>query len=123
MEKEIIKTIKLNPVRVIRQSKQNPYMRGLVMKRNLTTRESCYVYRNILLFDIDLSLCDFDSKEEKDYFYKDITNTLNNYIKGEVGYDALCDSTGCYDEDENGNPISIAAHLKIVEYLQKRGII
>ena len=121
MAKDIIKTIKLNPVKVIRQSKENPYIRGLVMKRNLTVREACHVYRNIFLFDLDLSLADFETKEERDYFYKDITNTLNNYIKGEVGYRDLCDVTYCYDDDDFG--ISIGAHIKLVEYLQKVGVI
>ena len=51
MEKDIIKTIKLNPVKVIRQSKENPYIRGLVMKRDLTKSEACHIYRNIFLFN------------------------------------------------------------------------
>ena len=34
MDKDIIKKITLKPVKCIRQSKQNPYMRGLVMKRD-----------------------------------------------------------------------------------------
>lgn len=123
MGKDIIKTIKLNPVKVIRQSKENPYIRGLVMKRDLTKREACYIYRNIFLFNLDLSLEDFDSKEERDYFYKDITDTLNNYIKGEVEYDNLCEATYCYDEDNDYSGISIGAHLKLVEYLQKCGVI
>lgn len=123
MAKDIIKTIKLNTVKVIRQSKENPYIRGLVMKRNLTVREACHVYRNIFLFDLDLSLADFETKDERDYFYKDITNTLNNYIKGEVGYRDLCDVTYCYDDDNDISSISIGAHIKLVEYLQKVGVI
>jgi len=124
MEKDIIKTIKLNPVKVIRQSKENPYIRGLVMKRDLTKSEACHIYRNIFLFNLDLSLADVYTKEEKDYFYKDITDTLNNYIKGEVGYRDLCDATYCYDEDNDYySGISIGAHLKLVEYLQKHEVI
>lgn len=121
MEKEIIKTITLRPVRVIRQSKQNPYMRGLVTKRDLTTREACHIYRNILLFNIDLSLEESDSEEKKSY-YKDITDVMNNYIKGDADWSRLCDETCCYDDDETGG-VSIACHLKLAEYLQKIGVI
>ena len=53
-EKDIIKRITLNPIRVIRQSKNNPYMRGLVVKRELTIREACHIYREIYLFNLDL---------------------------------------------------------------------
>ena len=76
----IIKTITLRPVRVIRQSKQNPYMRGLVLKREVTTREACHIYRNIFLFNIDLSLNDMEDKDEKDYFYSDITEKMMEHM-------------------------------------------
>ena len=122
MEKEIIKTIKLKPFKVIRQSKNNPYMRGLVMKRELTTREACHIYREIFLFNLDLSLDDFEDREEKQNFYQEITETMNSYIKGDVCWNDLCEATYCYeDDDEKGT--SIASHLKLVEYLQKREII
>lgn len=120
-EEYIIKTIKLMPVKCIRQSENNPYMRGLVMKRDVTVREACHIYRNILLFNLDLSLCDFEDKEERDDFYKDITEKMNLYIKGDVDFGSLCDATYCYDDDDEG--VSIGAHLKLVEYLQKRGVL
>lgn len=120
-EKEIIKKITLKPVKCIRQSKNNPYMRGLVMKRDVTNREACHIYRNIFLFNLDLSLNDFEDKEEKDYFYQDITEKMNAYIKGDCGWDALCEATYCYDDEDDG--ASVASHIKLVEYLQKRGIL
>jgi len=123
MGKDIIKRITLKPVKVIRQSESNPYMRGLVTKRNLTVREACHIYREIFLFDLDYSLGDFETKEEKDFFYKDITDTLNNYLKGDVGFNALCDATYCYNQDDDDSGLSIACHLKLVEYLQKKSVI
>lgn len=120
-EKDIVYKITLKPVKVIRQSKSNPYMRGLVIKRDLTTREACYIYRNIFLFNLDLSLDDFDSKAEKEYFYGDITEKMNRYLKGEAGWGDLCNATYCYDDDDDG--ASIASHIKLVEYLQKKGVI
>lgn len=121
MEKEIVKKITLKPIKCIRQSANNPYMRGLVMKRELTTREACHIYREIYLFNLDLSLDDFESKEERAGFYKDITQTMNNYIKGDCSWNDLCEATYCYDDDESG--ASIASQLKLVEYLQKKGVI
>ena len=120
-EKEIKVKITLKPVKCIRQSKQNPYMRGLVMKRDLTVREACHIYRNIFLFDIDLSLDDSESKEERDAFYQDITKIMNGYIKGNRSWHDLCEATYCYDDDDDG--ASVASHLKLVEYLQKKGVI
>lgn len=120
-EKDIVYKITLKPVKVIRQSKNNPYMRGLVINRDLTTREACYIYRNIFLFNLDLSLDDFGSKAEKEYFYDDITEKMNRYLKGEVGWGDLCNATYCYDDDDDG--ASIASHIKLVEYLQKKGVI
>ena len=91
------------------------------MKRDLSVREACHIYRNILLFNLDLSLGDFDYMEEKNDFYKEITDAMNAYIKGDASYSELCDTTYCYDDDNEG--VSIAAHLKMVEYLQKKGVI
>lgn len=121
MEQEIVKRITLKPVKVIRQSEDNPYMRGLVTKRDLTTREAYHIYREIYLFNLDLSLDDFESKEERDDFYQDITKTMNGYIKGDCSWNDLCEATYCYDDDESG--ASIASQLRCVEYLQKRGVI
>lgn len=121
MDKELIRKISLKPIKAIRQSKQNPYMRGLVMKRDLTIREACHIYREIFLFDLDLSLNDFESKDEKDYFYNDITEKMNSYIKGYVGWRDLCEATYCWDDDDTG--ASVASHLKLAEYLQKRDVI
>lgn len=51
MEQEIIKRIVLKPIKVIRQSANNPYMRGLVTKRDLTTREACHIYREQMKYN------------------------------------------------------------------------
>lgn len=122
MEKKIIKRIVLKPIKAIRQSANNPYMRGLVTKRDLTTREACHIYREIYLFNLDHSLDDFESKEERDNFYKDITRTMNDYITGDCSWNDLCEATYCYD-DHDSTGASIASQLKLAEYLQKKGVI
>lgn len=84
--------------------------------------EKLVIYRNIFLFDLDLSIDDFDCKEEKDYFYNDITEKMNSYIKGDVGWNDLCEATYCWSDYDDGGA-SVACHIKLVEYLQKREVI
>ena len=117
---ELKRRIKLKSVTAFRRSEDNPYMYGLSMRRDLTTREACHIYRNIFLFDIDLSL-DESNAEEKKYYYEDITRAMNNYIKGIIGWSTLCDETYCYDDDESGP--SVASCLKLTEYLQQKNIV
>lgn len=125
--KDVIKQrINVKPVIGFRRSKNNPYMYGLQMKRKLTTREACHIYRNILLFNIDLAIddikCDSFVKEELRNFYDDITQTMNGFIAGEVDWRGLCDATYCYDIDDDSG-LSVAAALKMVEYLQNKGVL
>ncbi len=126
MEDVIKQRINVKPVIGFRRSKNNPYMYGLQMKRKLTTREACHIYRNILLFNIDLAIddikCDSFVKEELRNFYDDITQAMNGFIAGEVDWQGLCDATYCYDTDDDSG-LSVAAALKLVEYLQSKGIV
>jgi len=117
---ELKRRIKLNPVVAFRRSEKNPYMYGLQMKRDLTVKEACHIYRNIFLFNIDLSLNESDAEEKKEY-YTAITEAMNNYIKGDIGWSTLCDEAYCYDDDEMGP--SVASCLKLTEYLQQKGIV
>lgn len=123
---ELKRRIKLKPVVAFRRSEQNPYMYGLQMKRKLTVREACHIYRNILLFDIDLAIndikCDSFVKEELRNFYDEITKAMNGFIAGDVDWRGICDATYCYDTDDDSG-LSVAAALKLTEYLQQRGIV
>ena len=120
MEQKNIKRIVLKPIKVIRQSANNPYMRGLVTKRDLTTREACHIYREIYLFNLDLSLDDFDSREEKEYFYKDITEKMNLYIKGDVSWNDLCEFFLIYNViNEKKDMASLKLKIKKVVFKRK----
>ena len=44
---------------------------------------------------------------------------MNSYIKGDVGYNDLCEATYCWSDDGNDG-VSVACNLKLVEYLQKK---
>lgn len=121
MEPKILKRrIKLKPLSALRRSEKNPYLYGLIMKRKLTTREACYIYRHIFLFNIDLSLEEGD-KIDNECYYRDITEAMNLYIKGIIGWTELCDRAYCYDDDDMGP--SVASCIRLAEYLQEKKII
>lgn len=99
----------------------NPIPFGIKMKRDLTIKEACHCFRNILGFDINLSMEEFDDREMLNEYRQSITDILNAYVKGDADYNALCEETYCYDEDNIG--ISFANHLYLLEYLIKKDIV
>ena len=115
------KTLKLDTNIPVLCTTGNPIPYALVLKRDATVREACHCLRNLMGFYLDLSLDDFETREERDDFRKDITVAFNNYLKGKMEWCELCDATYCYDEDDLGP--SIACHLYVLEYLIKKGII
>lgn len=115
------KTIKLNKNVPVLCTTGNPIPYALVLKRDLTVREACHCLRNLMGFNLSLCIEEFESKEERDDFRKDITAAFNKYLKGQRDWSSLCDATYCYDDDDQ-DP-SIACHLSVLEYLIKKGIV
>lgn len=120
MDTNLKRKLRLMPVFAFRVSEDNPYMSGLQTKRDLTVREACHIYRNIFLFNIDLALGDLD-RRERDEYYKDVTKAMNDFVKGRIGWGRLCEETYCYDDDGDG--ASVASVAKLVEYLQRKGVV
>lgn len=98
----------------------NGYYGGLLMKRDLSVKEACHIYRNILLLNIDLSLEELDEMEKKEYRIR-ITNALNDYIIGKLCWRDVCESACCLDDEETAP--SIGACLRLIEYLQQHEIL
>ena len=48
---------------------------------------------------------------------------IEAYIKGDIGWDSLCEATYCYEDPDDDRGPSIASHLKLVEYLQRKSVI
>lgn len=115
------KTLKLNKNIPVLCTTANSIPHALVLKRDLTVREACHCLRNLMGFNFDLSLDDFETKEERDDFRNDITDSFNKYLRGKCDWASLCDATYCYDEDDMGP--SISCHLYVLEYLIKKEII
>lgn len=114
------KTIKLNKNVPVLCTTGNPIPYALVLKRDLTVREACHCLRNLMGFNLDLCIEEFESKEERNDFRKEITAAFNGYLKGQYDWSSLCDATYCYDDDQGP---SIACHLSILEYLIKKSIV
>ena len=90
------------------------------MKRGLTVKEACHIYRNIFLLNIDLPLEELEESEKKDYRIR-ITSALNDHISGKLEWKDICNATCCFD-DEDSSP-SIGSYLRLVEYLQHHGVL
>lgn len=99
----------------------NSIPHALVLKRDATVREACHCLRNLMGFDLNLSLDEYDTNEEKDDYRKTVTKSFNDYLKGNIEWRVLCEDTFCYDDDDLGP--SIACHIYVLEYLIKKGII
>lgn len=115
------KTLKLSKNIPVLCTQGNPIPYALVLKRDATIREACYCLRNIMGFNLNLSLGEYDTREEKDDYRKSVTKCFNDYLKGKADWSGLCEETYCYDDDYMG--VSIACHLSVLEYLIKKGIV
>ena len=115
------KTLKLNKNIPVLCTTGNPIPYALVLKRDLTIKEACHCLRNLMGFDLNLSLDGFETNEERNDYRKEVTKTFNGYLNGKCDWSSLCDATYCYDYDDMGP--SIACHLYVLEYLIKKEII
>lgn len=115
------KTLKLNKNISVLCTTGNPIPYALVLKRDLTVREACHCLRNLMGFDLNLSLDEFETNEERNDYINEVTEYFNDYLKGKCDWSSLCDATYCYDYDSEG--ISMACHLYVLEYLIKKDII
>lgn len=111
--------IKLEPVSVFYTS-GNRIPFKVEMKRKATKREGLFILRNILGFDIDLTLRDCDTAWERNDMEWEFVDALNGYLDG-GDWDSLCDSCYCYCYDDpcQGN---FACFLWLVSYCQEKGI-
>ena len=115
------KTLKINKDITVICTKHSQIPHGLKLKRDATKREAVYCLKNIMGFNLDLSLDDCETNQEKDSYKNDITIAFNEYLKGHIEWCVLCEETFCYDEDGLGP--SIACHLYLIQYLIKKEII
>lgn len=109
--------LKLNPI-TVNYSSGNRIPSSVKVKRKATIREAMFICREILGFDLNLSLSEMDAVE-KDEFRQDVTRALNGFLDG-GDWSCLCDACQCWDDVD---AINFAPFLWMVSYCQEKGIL
>lgn len=110
------KKIKLNEFKVI--PRQNGFLDGLVLKRDLTLRECKYVMKNI--FGIVISeRDDFDGTEEYSDYNASLCNDVNEWLRGKFDDTIITE----YAYDCSDEPLGVFNCISLLVYLQKKNII
>lgn len=96
----------------------NGFMKGLILKRELTLSECKYILWKFLFIELQTRE-DFCFDEE----YRDQMNnykeTVNAWLKGDVDDDSIAEfAFDCSDEQ-----LGLMNMIPIVEYLKKKGVI
>lgn len=113
------RTIKLEPIKVM-YSDGNKIPFAAVPKRKATIREAMYILRNILGFNIDLSLDGCETREEQNELRKEFTEALNNFLSG-GDWGCLC--SDCYCDDDDNDAFNFAYFTWLISYCQEKGIL
>ena len=109
--------VALKPILVsLHQDKET---KGLIVKRELTLQESRYILSNILFVQLS-TRSDFEDKEEYAGYNQELTEDVNKWMKGDLGDDVLMNN---YASDCGAYPIGIWNSIRIIEYLQARGVL
>ena len=66
----------------------NKFVKGFILKRNLTTKECKYIMRNLLGIDIKTKEDCYDIEEYKEY-NEELTNDVNDWLRGETDDSAI----------------------------------
>lgn len=107
------KIIKLNPFKV-RMNEIN-FIEGVVLKRQLTIKETRHILYNILGINIP-KRDEFDDKEEYDDFNNELASNVIEWIEGNVDDQYILDE---YASDCSDEPLGIWNAIKVIQYLQK----
>ena len=112
------KKIIIKPFKMVSDSFNKGFNRGLVMKREVNIREVRYIVRTLLGIEI-LKREDADDLEEYYSFNEDLLNVVNDWLKGKCSDNSITE----YAYDCSDEPLGIWNAFKIVQYLQKKNII
>jgi hypothetical protein len=97
---------------------ENGFPKGLVIKRDVTTREARYILSMLLGFVLNKRE-DCLSSMEYDAMLMAETISVNDWLKGEIGDDSIIEFSGdCSDEK-----LGLINMIPILSYLKKKGII
>lgn len=111
MKKFDLGTIKVN-------METNGFIKGLILKRELTTRECRYLLYNLLGIVISKKEDCYDAEEYKEY-NQNLVLVVNKWLSGDCDDNAFMELAGdCADEH-----IGVFNLIPIIAYLKKKGII
>lgn len=109
--------LQLEPIRV-KYTTGNRIPFSVVVKRKATRREAMYILREILGFNLDLSLNECYDREERESQIDEFVEALNGFLDG-GDWCCLCESCYCYDDQD---AVNFACFLWLVSYCQEKGI-
>lgn len=96
----------------------NGFPKGLILKRDLTTRECRYILRTLLGIDIITKDEAYDIKEYEEQ-NNEYTRTVNDWLQGETDDSSIMEfAFDCSDEQLGAMNI-----IPIIFYLKKKGVI
>lgn len=119
MEKNLKKQIvKLRPFKI--ECGHNGFSSGLIMKREITFQEANHIMNKIFGIPTDLSLSDFDDKEEFEERKHQLVKDISDLIKGDGGFDWISNEWANDEALDDLNPIIF---IDMLRYLIQKDII
>lgn len=110
------KKFTLQPIKMTMET--NGFPCGLVLKRDLTSRECRHILYHYLGINI-MSREECDDTEEYESQNEEYTTTVNQWLRGDVDDDAIME----FAFDCSDDPIGIFNIIPIIAYLQEKEII
>lgn len=100
------------------EMENNGFPKGLILKRELTVRESRYIMRNLLGIDVGTRE-DFDDKEGYSDYNDELQTNVNGWLVGNFDDSVIME----YAYDCSDEFIGIMNLIPILFYLKKIGVI
>lgn len=110
------KTFNIGSVKLNLES--NGFPKGLILKRDLTVKESRYIMYHLLGININ-TINEYDDKEEYKEYNDELTNSVNSWLRGDIDDEIIME----YAYDCSDEPMGIMNLIPIICYLKKRDII
>jgi len=114
-----MKTKKFDVGLIKMELQPNGFVKGLVLKRDLTIRECKHIMKNILGIDFFDRDCFEDQTEYKE-FNENLVRDVNDWLKGEFDDTALMEE---YAPDCSDEPIGVMCLVPVISYLKTKDII
>ena len=109
------KQFKISPFKM--EMEKNGFVKGFILKRELTYKECAHITRDLLGIDFSLILDDLDSKEDKDDYKEELIEDVTFLLNGKMADADFLNALDCDAMDDEG--LGIWCAFPIITYLQK----